>query len=60
MTAGKALLISVGGFVAIIVAVALVWALAGSDTALILGLIVFVAFYAFFILVWRKFVKPNA
>ena len=60
MTAGKALLISFGAFVAIIVAVVLVWALAGSDTALILGLIVFVAFYAFFILVWRKFVKPGA
>jgi hypothetical protein len=60
MTAGKALLISVGGFVAIIVAVALVWALAGSDTALILGLIVFVAFYGCFFWLWRKFVKPTA
>lgn len=55
MTAWKALLISLGAFVAIIVAVAVVWSLAGSDTALILGLVLFVAVYACFVWLWRKF-----
>lgn len=41
----RAFLLSLGAFVAIVVAVALIWALVGTGTALILGLAVFVAFY---------------
>ena len=50
----RAFLLSLGAFVAIVVAVALIWALVGTGTALILGLAVFVAFYGSPIWLYRK------
>jgi Flp pilus assembly protein TadB len=50
----RAFLLSLAAFVAIIVAVALIWALVGSGTALILGLAVFVVFYGTLVWLYRK------
>ena len=49
-----AFLLSLAVFLAFLLAVALVWALAGQYAALILGIAVFVAFYAIIILLYRR------
>jgi hypothetical protein len=57
MSPKRAFLLSLGFFVAIIVAVALVWAFAGEGAALILGLVVFAIFYG--TLVWLHRMTKN-
>lgn len=54
VTPKKALFLSLAAFLAVLIAVAIIWAVAGSDTALILGLSVFVIFYAIIIWLYRK------
>ena len=49
----RALLLSLGLFVAVLVAVALVWAFVGEGTALILGLAVFALFYGTLVWLYR-------
>ena len=54
MSPKGAFFLSLGIFVAIIIAVALLWALVGAGTALILGLAVFVLFYGTLVWLYRK------
>ena len=54
MSPKRALLLSLDLFVAVLVAVALVWAFAGEGTALILGLVVFAIFYGTLVWLYKK------
>jgi hypothetical protein len=54
MSPKGAFFLSLAAFVAIIIAVGLIWALVGSGTALILGLAMFAVFYGTLIWLYRE------